>query len=310
MTARQLSAQERMALSAVRETIAQRGYPPTVDELARVLHVDTSRARELLAALREAGRFRASPGGARVRQLEVVPDEQGPTDPQEDTRSDTIRGLDLLVPLTVNPSEIHVLVVDGAPASKSRPRVVQGGRQVYDPSQPAQQLLADRLARHFQGATFDGNVALGAVFFRPNRQRIDVDNMFKLVLDAGTGAGIWADDSQVTAIMAAVEFDPDRPRTIIAIAPHRSTLDRRKPSRICAACGSRFFLDWAGRGTQVCSPACRGTLLSREKKTILGGGGERERVEGRCQDCGRRVSKPSYIRCRDCWRVARAEGIA
>lgn len=74
------------------------------------------------------------------------------------------------------------------------------------------------------------NVAIVGVFFISNRRRVDVDNLMKTVLDAGTQAGAWRDDCQVTAQAAFAELDRARPRTLIALCETRSSLDRTVPA--------------------------------------------------------------------------------
>lgn len=118
-----------------------------------------------------------------------------------------------------------------APKSKSRPRFdARPGRKprVYTPgeSRAAEDHLALSWRLALRGKTYDGGVAVACVFYRPNRQRIDADNMAKLVLDAGTKARAWHDDCQVVTIIARVELDVSRPRTEVAMIPSTSTLDR------------------------------------------------------------------------------------
>jgi Holliday junction resolvase RusA-like endonuclease len=134
---------------------------------------------------------------------------------------------------------------DGAPKSKARARVVvrHGKTMSYTPqtTRVAEDELAWRWKLAMQGKTIDGPVAVVCVFFRPNRQRIDADNMTKLVLDAGTKARVWHDDSQVVMIVARVEFDPGHPRTEIAIADASSTLDREMfKTATCPTCAKEF----------------------------------------------------------------------
>ena len=60
----------------------------------------------------------------------------------------------------------------------------------------------------------------------PDRRRTDSDNLEKLVMDAATKARVWHDDCQVTAKVVAVELDPVHPRTVVALCPATSSLDR------------------------------------------------------------------------------------
>lgn len=85
-----------------------------------------------------------------------------------------------------------------------------------------------------------GNVCLGCIFFRPNQQRIDADNMLKRISDAATGI-LWLDDSQITCVMASVELDRVNPRTVIIVGRHASSMKRDIGSYItCEECGLLF----------------------------------------------------------------------
>lgn len=123
-----------------------------------------------------------------------------------------------------NPSAFRWLVIEGNPKSKILP-----------PSQA----FRGALKRAFP-SRLTGNVFVICLFFRSNRQRIDCDNMIKQFLDAATGV-CWVDDCQVTAQLGIVEYDPDRPRTVVVIGEHRSTLVREPGKQfICALCGEPF----------------------------------------------------------------------
>jgi Holliday junction resolvase RusA-like endonuclease len=122
-------------------------------------------------------------------------------------------------------TEYTSLVFEGDPASKARPRFTKEGR-VYktDEDTAAEAATAWHLRRAFR-QPWTGNLALGCVLFRPNRQRIDTDNLIKHICDAGNGIG-WIDDAQFTAKYGVLELDAERPRTIVVVARHVSSLDR------------------------------------------------------------------------------------
>jgi Holliday junction resolvase RusA-like endonuclease len=227
-------------------------------------------------------------------------------------------------------NRMDVAVIEGDPASKARARFTRNGHS-YTPkaTQTAQEALAWRFRAKIK--PFQSNVAVGCIFFRPNRQRIDADNMLKLVLDAATGV-VWDDDSQVTAVMAAVEFDPERPRTVVVFAEHESTMLRGdRALSTCGICGKRFKGSYFG--AKYCSRKCSGAARAklREKqcahcgKTFMPENKYRKLCSpecrtksfrakhrakaaavGHCEDCGKQTSKPAYRRCRACWKVARA----
>ncbi|GGZ23860.1 hypothetical protein GCM10010387_16380 [Streptomyces inusitatus] len=117
------------------------------------------------------------------------------------------------------------LMLPGTPASKSRPRFSREGR-AYKASadEEAETRTAWLLRRAFR-QPWTGNLAVGAVFFRPDRQRIDVDNLLKHVCDAGNGIA-WVDDAQITAVYGVIELDAAAPRTLLVVAHHSSSLDR------------------------------------------------------------------------------------
>ncbi|MFD4315068.1 RusA family crossover junction endodeoxyribonuclease [Streptomyces sp. NPDC058548] len=121
--------------------------------------------------------------------------------------------------------EATFLVLPGVPASKTRPRFSKEGR-TYKTAEDtaAEQKTAWRLRQAFR-QPLAGNLAVGCVFFRPDRQRIDADNMLKHICDAGNKIA-WADDAQITATYAAVELDAQHPRTLVVVARHVSSLDR------------------------------------------------------------------------------------
>lgn len=121
--------------------------------------------------------------------------------------------------------DYRVLVLDGVPHSKERPRFDKQGRAYKSPvDAAAEEKTAWKLRPAFR-QPLTGNLAVGCVFFRPNRQRIDKDNLLKHVLDAGNGIA-WVDDAQVTAGYQVIELDIENPRTLLVVTRHVSSMDR------------------------------------------------------------------------------------
>lgn len=205
-------------------------------------------------------------------------------------------------------TRFHGFIFPGEPKSKTRARVTRNG--VYTPSKPNETALAQFLRYSYRSAPFEGNVAVACVFYRPNSQRIDVDNMMKLVMDAATGI-CWADDDQVTFQVATAELDPQNPRTVIGMSDHQSTLRRGVDAltRHCAFCAEAFTVDHRSRTTRYCSPRCVGDMRRAPKLHPGQGKGPKGQPAGRCQDCGNELAKRSFLRCRECWKIARAKGI-
>lgn len=152
------------------------------------------------------------------------PPSAGSLLPAGGREQDQARALLLAQALAPGVKDVRVLTLAGPPASKSRPRFSQGRTYKSDADTAAEQATAWQLRRVFR-QPWTGNLALGCVFFRPDRQRIDTDNMLKHVCDAGNGIA-WGDDAQITATYAMVELDAAAPRTLLVITRHVSSLDR------------------------------------------------------------------------------------
>ena len=245
--------------------------------------------------------------------------------------------------LSPRATRIDTLIVIGEPPSKARPRFWSGKNQqgVYDPSAKRQTALAKELALKIgRLGAFRSNVCVGAIFYRSSRQRIDVDNMLKFVLDAGTEARLWDDDSQVTAVLGMLELDTDTPRTVLLFADHSSTMERGKAfAKRCLTCRVEFTPPHNTSTQRFCSPACvsrsRGQDLSlkiaceecgkdfrRTTKTNRFCGSQcriswltaRKKAKARpmpnCRDCGQALHRHGQSRCRACWKKAHSAGIA
>ncbi|MET9321912.1 RusA family crossover junction endodeoxyribonuclease [Streptomyces sp. NPDC003038] len=138
---------------------------------------------------------------------------------------DVVRARLLAQALAPGTEKFTMVVLDGTPASKGRPRFGGNGRAYKaDTDKVAETRTQWQLRRAFRRPLV-GNLALGAIFFRPDRQRIDVDNMLKHVCDAGNTIA-WVDDAQITAQYGVAELDAAAPRTVLVVARHVSSLDR------------------------------------------------------------------------------------
>lgn len=239
-------------------------------------------------------------------------------------------GMDLarLLGIVANHDRMDIVTINGAPWSKSRPRFARGRTYTAREDADAEKRTLSYLTRV---KPYTGNVALGCVFFRPNRQRIDADNLLKHVCDAANGV-IWADDSQITAIMGRVELDPANPRTVVVIGEHISTLTRGtdfhlpcpvcgtpvpNESRVtcsmecsliyrgyqslaepvpCKQCGKPFVRQTKTRS--LCSDNCRVEWLRGARKKAA-------RPFSRCFTCGKELAHRRDGQCRDCWKATR-----
>lgn len=231
-------------------------------------------------------------------------------------------------------SEIVAFVHEGAPASKARARWNRKQQRFYTPdsSSGPQEALSWTFRQAMKGEPWKGNIAIAVVFFRPNRQRIDGDNLMKLVLDAGTKAKVWGDDCQVTHQVSVVEKDAVRPRTVIALSAVSSSLDRSDFEAVdCQRCGHTFTKP-TGSKLKYCSMACRqpkqqaccpkcDTVFDRKRQgqrycsnqCRLSGVGKRQpahlqRPPSVCTKCGVRVSRREYLFCAGCRTKGRKPG--
>jgi Holliday junction resolvase RusA-like endonuclease len=208
------------------------------------------------------------------------------------------------------------VAIDGEPCSKARARF--GKQHAYTPAKvrSAESALALRLSSLRK---FERNVAVACIFYRSTRQRIDVDNLLKLVLDGSTAGKMWEDDSQVTAIVGILEYDADNPRTIIAYGHHESTMLRGTAAltSVCKRCGAPYNAHGVA-SRQHCSVACQKAWLddpfpcanchkpfrrerSSQKFCSVECRGVAQRRKNRCEICGGTVTKAAYRQCRECF---------
>lgn len=226
------------------------------------------------------------------------------------------------------------IIIPGPPHSKARPRHTKTGKTYQDPADRNAEAVTAVYLRQKVRTPAPANVAVVCAFIRPNRQRIDADNMMKHVLDAANGI-LFKDDSQVTAQGAVVEYDRETPRTILLYGPHESSLDRTVNRTVpCAQCGKpvkRF--EGVKEHTQFCSVKCKNlkfgweaTLKTPVACAVCGKDfirrtsgqklcskkcqgeflGSRKRGTGHgntCVDCGKPLAQATAVRCREDWRA-------
>jgi Holliday junction resolvase RusA-like endonuclease len=249
--------------------------------------------------------------------------------------------LALSAPFRPDADEVVYFAMKGNPASKARPRFDTVRRRTYE---PASNRKAEEATRWYFRAAFaeprSDSLMLAAVFYRADLHRIDADNMLKHLCDAGTGVA-WVDDSQITAIVGVVELDRQKPRTLVVVAPHMSTMNRGpEPARDCEHCGKTYKPGrrYNGPPQRFCCSQCaiwnRGVDLSqlvacsncgvpfkrRTAATRLCSeqcrveelvGVNRSRASDRpystCVTCGAQLAHRRGGRCRTCWRAAPTE---
>lgn len=115
--------------------------------------------------------------------------------------------------------------VPGDPIPKGRPRHGKGDR-TYTPkrTEDAQQSVAWAL---MQGRRIRkpaaGPVHVTLSFRTKTKRRCDIDNLAKLVLDAGNGI-VYDDDQQVVRLVVDVERGSANPGTTILMECHKPTI--------------------------------------------------------------------------------------
>ena len=211
---------------------------------------------------------------------------------------------------------------EGDPASKARARFNFKTKRTYTPQRTmsAENSLAWQFREATGGVTREGNIAIVAIFYRSNHQRIDADNLMKLVMDSATKAAVWKDDSQVTAQAAVIEYDADYPRTVIAMGPTESSLKRGAFLAQCPRCSKSFEKQSFSQDRKYCSRACaQPRSMARCAKCEIDfrrrSAGQRycsrrcakseprpksRRVPRLCEACGGPVSRREYKRCSRC----------
>lgn len=245
--------------------------------------------------------------------------------------NDLTRAIEVLGSIHGDLMDVNSVRMDWAPASKARPRFARGGRAYT----PAESRAAEARVSSFLKARvpepMTGNVALACIFYRENKQRIDADNMLKLICDASNGV-LWLDDSQVTAVVGIVEYDPGNPRTVVAWSPHESSMTRgTDATALCELCGKPYNIAGKTRNRRFCSRGCAyaahttvlseipckqcgeafrpvtktATMCSPECRveSLRGRNKARSSPRSKCTECGKQLAHHRGGRCRDCWRA-------
>lgn len=212
-----------------------------------------------------------------------------------------------------NPEVTAHFTIDGEPQSKARARVTfkSGKATAYTPrqTQAAEETVAWTF-RQAGGRGPDGAKTFGvfAVFFCGTRQRRDVDNMLKLLLD-GLNKVAWVDDSQVTEVSArlvrGVPTEDARSEVIVyeTNALQAGGLTETKP---CEQCRKPIRIYPSTSHTRFCSNACAGAakrmypdvpcLHCGEMFMPRGGGLNRRFCSAECSKAARTVTRD----CRHC----------
>jgi len=169
-------------------------------------------------------------------------------------------------------------IVEGEPVSKSRARFTKRGSRTFAYTPHKTHDGEKAIARAFRAAMPadyepDGEYHFGvsASFFNASRQRRDVDNMLKLVLDGLNGIA-WADDNQVTAVAARKSYESEKSSARTEVVIYRAE-KIKPPSANCQFCGVEFLMYRSTSKRKYCSRACDHANRRRNRTTT-------------CKQCG------------------------
>lgn len=150
-------------------------------------------------------------------------------------------------------------------------------------------------------------------FYASTRQRRDVDNLTKTVLDACNGIA-WRDDAQVVRLVVDLVRGDPRPRTELAVYVHT------RRGRDCPRCGTTLAPSQVALGGVYCSKTCYDTAQRKGTYRACAGCGQavyrqvgkaaartvyctpacREAKRGACRRCAARLPFPPSSRNRFC----------
>lgn len=198
-----------------------------------------------------------------------------------------------------DPGEVVVeCELDVAPTTKLRPRFSKSGK-VYSAARQraAEHQIGWMLRNECSEPNTVDDLAVFAEFRTATRQRRDLDNMLKLLLDAANGV-VWRDDQQVVKIDASVSRGHANPGISLRV----EVVESRR--RDCVECDTRLTDKQIRLGYEFCSHACY-SVSQRHRKRLDNGSYEKQ--EGNtCDDCGVPLKDKRSVRCRNCWKYRRA----
>lgn len=170
------------------------------------------------------------------------------------------------------PEPVASFIVPGEPVSKSRARFTKQGSRTFAYTPQKTHDGEKAVAKAFLNAMPpeyepDGEYHFGvsAKFFNATRQRRDVDNMLKLILDGLNGVA-WVDDNQVTEVIGrkSYEWEKEAARTEVTIYRVGKIAP---PSGKCKFCGETFLLYRSTPARKYCSRACDQANRSAKRMT-------------------------------------------
>lgn len=108
------------------------------------------------------------------------------------------------------------LTIPGEPVSKGRPRVTSHGTYTPEKTKTAEEEVGWALKLAWKKEPSTSDFMVGMEFHVKGKRRWDLDNLMKLVLDAGNKI-VWKDDSQVIELHGYLIRSSTNPRTEIVV---------------------------------------------------------------------------------------------
>lgn len=168
----------------------------------------------------------------------------------------------------------------GEPVSKARARFTRhGGTYTPEKTRNAEEAIAWQFKSSGGILEPSTEIAFGviAVFHGSTRQRRDVDNMLKLVLD-GLNKVAWVDDTQVLEVAGRKCFVTKEMARTEVIVYRLGAFPRKQEA--CSECGSMFNTYDSLRGkVHYCSQGCRIKAQAEARKRV-------------CPQCGNGFDTP------------------
>jgi len=193
---------------------------------------------------------------------------------------------------------IAEFTIHGEPVSKARARFTGYGSatRAYTPAKTKDAQVVVRAAFKAVAAKHvpdnDHAYAVEAKFLNGTRQRRDVDNMLKLLLD-GLNKVAWDDDNQVTEVIGLKIYLGDKALARTEVRIYRLGLSSAK-RRSCEECGKDFITYDSLPNQRHCSGACFSE--SRRKSRLQD-----------CEHCGVAFDRHGGSKRRFCSRECRSE---
>lgn len=162
--------------------------------------------------------------------------------------------------------------VPGEPVSKARARFTHRGSKTFafTPEKTRAAETAVAAAYRAAGGKLDPDVGatygVKAIFSNGTRQRRDIDNMLKLILD-GLNRVAWQDDNQVVEVSARKHYTPTRSDAKTEVWVYRVDSERAKTA-VCEECSKVYatYDSWVAAGRRFCSRDCSSAESRRARQ--------------------------------------------